>query len=61
VVIGLLSIPPTLAFGKWRRASALPTDDAVAKVRRYLWIEVTLFALLPAFAAVMTRGYGELG
>jgi putative membrane protein len=61
MVIGLLSIPPTLAFGKWRRTSALPADDAVAKVRRYLWIEVALFALLPAFAALMARGYGEFG
>jgi putative membrane protein len=59
VMIGLLSIPPTLAFLKWRRASALPTDEGVEKVRRYLWIEVALFTLLPAFAAAMARGYGE--
>jgi putative membrane protein len=58
VVIALLSIPPTLTFLKWRRTSALPTDEAVAKVRRYLWIEVALFAPLLAFAAAMARGYG---
>jgi putative membrane protein len=58
-VIGLLSIPPTLAFLKWRRKSVSPTHEAVARVRRYLWFEVMLFALLPAFAAVMARGYGE--
>src|SRR5262249_2631019 len=58
-VIGLLSIPPTLAFLKWRRKSVSPTHEAVARVRRYLWLEVMLFALLPAFAAVMARGYGE--
>ena len=34
IVIGLLSVPPTLAFLKWRRAGASPTDEAVAKVRR---------------------------
>ena len=28
-------------------------------VRRVLWLEVLLFALLPAFAAAMARGYGE--
>lgn len=33
VVIGLLSIPPTLAFLRWRRTSTLPTGEAVAKVR----------------------------
>lgn len=57
-VIGLLSVPPTLAFLKWRRAGAAPTDEAVAKARRYLWVEVALFPLLPAFAAAMARGYG---
>lgn len=58
VVIGLLSIPPTLSYVKWRRAGAAPTDAAVANVRRYLWIEVVLFAPLLAFAAAMARGYG---
>lgn len=58
VTIGLLSIPPTLAFLRWQRASTLPTDDAVAKVRRYLWIEVALFAPLLTFATAMARGYG---
>jgi len=59
VVIGLLSIPPTLAYLRWRRESTSPADAAVAKVRPYLWIQVALFPLLPAFAAAMARGYGE--
>jgi putative membrane protein len=59
IVIALLSVPPTLAFLQWRRTRALPTDPIVGPVRRYLWIEVALFALLPAFAAAMARGYGE--
>ena len=58
LVIGLLSVPPTLAFLRWRRAGVSPTDVAVARVRRYLWMEVALFPLLPAFAAAMARGYG---
>jgi len=58
VVIGLLSVPPTLAFLKWRRAGAAPSDEAVARVRRYLWTQVALFPLLLAFAAAMARGYG---
>src|SRR5215831_4314241 len=57
-VIGLLSVPPTLAFLKWRRAGAPPKVEAVAKVRRYLWMQVVLFPLLLAFAAAMARGYG---
>jgi putative membrane protein len=59
VAIGLLSIPPTLSYLKWRKAGATPTDKAVANVRRYLWIEVVLFAPLLAFAAAMARGYGQ--
>jgi uncharacterized membrane protein len=35
-------------------------DEAVAKVRPYLWIQLALFPPLPAFAASMARGYGEL-
>ena len=57
-VIGLLSVPPTLAYLRWRRAGGSPSDEAVARTRRFLWLEVVLFALLPAFAAAMARGYG---
>jgi putative membrane protein len=56
--IGLLSIQPTLAFLRWRRADAPPADEAVARTRRFLWLEVALFPLLLAFAAAMARGYG---
>jgi putative membrane protein len=58
-VIGLLSAPPTLAYIRWKRAGAAPTDAQIAGVRRYLGVEVVLFALLPAFAAAMARGYGQ--
>jgi putative membrane protein len=59
VAIGVLSIPPTLSYLKWRKAGATPTDEAVAILRRYLWIEVVLFAPLLGFAAAMARGYAE--
>ncbi|MGZ3404138.1 MAG: DUF2214 family protein [Phenylobacterium sp.] len=59
LVIGLLSIPPTVAYIRWRRSGAAPTDAQVAGVRRWLWAEMALFALLPAFAAAMARGFGE--
>jgi putative membrane protein len=58
VLIGLLSVPPTIAYIRWRRAGATPTDAQVDTVRRFLWAELALFALLPAFAAAMARGYG---
>ena len=57
--IGLLSIAPTIRFIAWRKAGVGPSDEAVAGVRRCLYAEVVLFALLPAFAAAMARGYGK--
>ena len=57
-VIGLLSISPTIAFIRWKRTAMIPTGQQIADVRRYLWLEVGLFTLLPAFAEAMARGYG---
>jgi putative membrane protein len=57
--VGLLSVPPTIAFIRWRRAQGDPAPAALAQVRRLLWAEVGLFALLPVFAAAMARGAGE--
>jgi putative membrane protein len=60
-VIGLLSVPPTIAYIGWRRTNIVPNDAQIRSAQRYLWIEVVLFALLPIFAAAMARGYGEMG
>lgn len=59
LLVGLLSVPPTIAFIKWRRAGTLPTDAQVKGVRRFIHYEAALFALLPGFAAAMARGYGQ--
>jgi putative membrane protein len=59
-VIGVLSVPPTLVFIRWRRAGVTPVDPEVRGVRRFLYAELGLFALLPAFAAAMARGYGSV-
>ena len=64
-IVGLLSIGPTVSYLRWRRALRidplfLPTEPEVARVRRYLWLEVIVFAFVPLFAAAMARGYGEL-
>jgi len=58
-LVGALSVPPTLRFIRWRREGLAPSDAEVAWVRRFLVAEAALFALLPAFAAAMARGYGE--
>lgn len=63
VLIALLSIWPTVKYLNWRRdfqtAGSVPDADSVSVVRRILWLEMILFAFLPAFAAAMARGYGQ--
>jgi len=58
-IIGLLSLPPTLAFIRWRRSGVQPSEAEIARIRRYLHAELALFVFLPIFAAAMARGYGE--
>lgn len=58
-LIGLLSIMPTIAFLRWRRSGGVPEPKALRMVKMYVHIELTLFLLLPLFAAAMARGYGE--
>ena len=65
IVVALLSVPPTVAIIRWRKAlksdaAFAPPADAIRRVRSFLWAEAALFLLLPVFAAAMARGYGEL-
>jgi putative membrane protein len=62
-VVGLLSIKPTRAFLRWRKAQAAdagfaPEEVDIRAVRKTLMIEIHIFALLPIAAAAMARGYG---
>jgi putative membrane protein len=59
LAVGLLSLPPTFEFIRWRKLAVVPNGSEIKAVRRYLHIEVALFMLLPIFAAAMARGYGE--
>jgi putative membrane protein len=58
-VVGLLSIKPTMAFVRWRRAGSVPDAAALRPLRLLLHIELSLMVLIPVFAAAMARGYGE--
>src|SRR5258708_5201690 len=58
--IGLLSLPPTLALLKWRKASRrdagfLPPQGEVARLRVFVHAEVALLGLVVVFAAAMAR------
>ena len=63
IVVGVLSITPTLLLIHWRDKakndpSFLPSADEIRNVRRYVKIEAHVFVLIPILAAAMARGYG---
>jgi putative membrane protein len=58
-LVGLLSIQPTLTLGRWRRSGTVPSQADLKPVRRVLHYELSLYTLLPLFAAAMARGFGE--
>jgi putative membrane protein len=58
-LIGLISIRPTVNFLRWKASDTVPDAVALRQVRLLLHIELTLFVLLPIFAAAMARGYGQ--
>ena len=62
-LVGLLSVPPTLRILRWRRQAAAdpgfsPSETEIGAARRFILTEACLFPFIPAFAAVMARGYG---
>lgn len=64
LAVAIVSIAPTRAFSRWRKAfehdPAFRIDDVERRqVRRYLMIEVHLAALIPVFAVMMARGLGR--
>lgn len=63
VLIALCSIPPTLAFLRWKKQSGsqpgfTPADAEIRRARRWVLIESHLFIFLPLFAVLMARGMG---
>ena len=66
VVIGLLSILPTMSFLRWAKvakadAAFVAPEAEVKAARRWVTIEVHLLALLLLFASLMARGIGQAG
>lgn len=62
VVIGLISVIPTLNYLRWRRAArtggTVPDGAALAGTRRWVHLQIGLFVGLPLLAAMMARGVG---
>jgi putative membrane protein len=64
VLVGLLSIMPTRAFLRWRRArrgdAAWQVPEAEwRRARRWVMVELHLIALIPLAAVIMSRGLGR--
>ena len=63
VVVGLLSILPTVRILRWRKAAAanpgyVVPDAEISGARGFLMAEMAVFVLIPIFAAMMARGIG---
>ncbi len=62
VVIGLISIRPTLMFLRWRRqldaGGGLPDAEQVRRARRMVMVQAHLLPLIPLAAVFLARGWG---
>jgi putative membrane protein len=64
LVIAAISIKPTMTFIRWRRTMEaepgwqVPAAEQAA-MRKRVFIEVHLAALIPVFAVIMSRGLGH--
>jgi putative membrane protein len=66
VLAALISIGPTLAFLRWRKAAVANANFCVdesewRRVKRLVLIEMHIVALIPVFAVLMARGIGYRG
>lgn len=63
VAMGLISIKPTLAFIRWRRAlragGTLPTADEIRSTRKWVMVQAHILPLVPLAAVFMARGFGK--
>lgn len=62
IVVGLVSIAPTLRFIRWRKelraTGALPAPEEVRKARKLVMLQAHLIPLIPLAAAFLARGFG---
>ena len=62
VLIGLLSIGPTLQFRRWLRTlqadGTLPDAEAVRRTRRRIMLQAHIVPFIPLAAVFLARGWG---
>ncbi len=63
IVIGVLSIFPTLTYIRWRKAvrasGALPAEAEIRKTRKLVMVQAHLLAVIPLVAVFLARGFGK--
>lgn len=63
IVVGVLSIFPTLNYLRWRKAlrasGTLPSEAEVKKTRKLVMIQAHLIAVIPLAAVFFARGFGS--
>jgi putative membrane protein len=62
IIVGVISIFPTLTYMRWRKAlrsgGTLPVDTEVRKTRKLVMIQAHIIALIPLVAVFFARGFG---
>lgn len=62
IIVGLLSIRPTMTYSRWRKAlrssGALPAEAEVRKTRKQVMVQAHIIALIPLAAVFLARGFG---
>jgi putative membrane protein len=66
VLVGIVSIGPTIAFLRWRKAARADPNFRVPeqqwrRVKRFVIMELHGLALIPIFAVLMARGFRLFG
>lgn len=63
VLVGVLSISPTLSFIRWRRAlrddGSLPSAEEVKRVRKRVMLQAHIVPLILLPAVFLARGFGK--
>jgi putative membrane protein len=65
ILVGLISILPTLRFIRWRKAlhadGSLPSAEEVGKARKLVMLQAHIIPVIPLAAAFLARGFGGAG
>ena len=63
IVVGVISIFPTLTYMRWRKAvhagGTLPGEAEVRKTRKLVMIQAHVLVLIPLAAVFLARGFGK--